>query len=166
MATTSEQAESYVAPVKRRLPSETKRPSCVGKTPSIMEATEKKPRASRRLIESKHLGRLKVCAKCACPLTLLRTETGWSERRRYCVRCVEARATAPASRTDRRIAYQREYRASNAEKAREAAREWYRLNRDAVNEKRKKLRLDSPEAVREAARAHYARRAKQRRPVS
>ena len=60
--------------------------------------------------------------------------------------------------------YQRQYRAANEEKARQTAREWYRNNRDAVNEKRKRLRLDDPEAIRAAARACYARRRKRKPP--
>lgn len=100
----------------------------------------------------------KNCTECACPLVLLRTDTGWTERRRICVSCAQKRKKTEKVRHKRLVEYQREYRAKNLEKARAAGREWVRKNRAAINEKRKQLRLDNPEAVRAAARAYYARR--------
>lgn len=105
----------------------------------------------------------KNCVECDCPLMLLKTDRGWTERRRICEQCTQKRKKTEKVRHRRLVEYQREYRAKNLEKARAASREWVRKNREAISEKRKQLRLDNPEAVRAAARAYYARRPRKRK---
>lgn len=110
-------------------------------------------------MSSRKRRRFPKCLSCNCPLTNLIVD-GKKERRRTCVRCLEARALPPSNYGKRPI----EVRLAK----REAKRLWAESKRALLKQRRKERIASDPEKYREAQRQYklrYMQRVQEGRPM-